>query len=119
MEDCIFCKIIRKELATSLLHEDERAVAFRDIQPKAPVHLLIVPREHIASVTELRPEQAAVVGHLILVAQKLAREQNLPGYKLVFNVGREGGQVVEHLHLHLIGGWDSPGGQSQLTRADL
>ena len=103
--DCLFCKIASGEVASETLYEDERTRAFRDIHPKAPVHILIVPKKHITSVADLAPDDAALVGELVLAAKSLAEREGLPGYKLVVNVGRDGGQVIDHLHLHLLGGW--------------
>jgi histidine triad (HIT) family protein len=107
--ECLFCEIIKKELPAEIVYEDKKFLAFRDIRPKAPTHLLIVPREHIISVDQLKSEDKGLVGELILTAQKIAREQGVAktGYKLVFNVGKGGGQEIEHLHLHLLAGWKS------------
>ena len=101
--DCVFCKIINKEIPTDFLHESDKLVVFADIHPKAPVHILIVPKTHIASVKELN--DVSMAGELIITARKIAQDKNLEGYKLVFNVGRAGGQEVDHLHLHLLGGF--------------
>lgn len=100
--DCIFCKIAAKQLPSTIEYEDENFVVFHDIHPKAPLHLLIIPRKHIHSVDHLEQEDKTLMGELILVAQKVAREKSLKGYKLLINVGREGGQEVDHLHLHLL-----------------
>jgi len=104
--DCIFCRIISGEIPSDILYQDEQVVAFRDINPKAPVHLLLVPREHIESVAELSEDEASIMGHLVAVANRLAREAGISekGYRLVVNSGPEGGQEVPHLHLHLLGG---------------
>lgn len=104
--DCIFCKIIHGEAPATFFYQDEQVVAFQDIAPRAPVHILIVPRLHIRSAAEVTEENAALVGHLIAVAARLAREQGVAesGYRLVTNVGREGGQEVFHMHWHLLGG---------------
>lgn len=103
--DCVFCKIVKKEIPTDLLYEDDRLVAFKDIHPSAPVHQLIVPKEHIRSIAHLEGNHKEVLAALIYTAKDLASEAGLKGYKLVFNVGSEGGQVIDHLHLHLLGGW--------------
>ena len=105
-ENCIFCKIIAKEIPGALLYQDDLVTAFRDIQPAAPIHILIVPNKHIPSINEVAPEDEALIGHLHLVAQKLALEEGIAerGYRLVINTGDEGGQVVYHLHMHLMGG---------------
>ncbi|MBI1984832.1 MAG: histidine triad nucleotide-binding protein [Candidatus Wildermuthbacteria bacterium] len=102
MKDCLFCNIARKEEKSTIEYEDGNFVAFHDIHPKAPLHLLIVPRKHIASIDHVEPEDTSLMGELILTAQKVARLRNLKGYKLLINVGREGGQIVDHLHLHLM-----------------
>lgn len=102
MEDCIFCKIINGEIPASKVFENERLVAFNDINPKARVHILIVPKKHIESVKHLEEIDKELVGEMFLAAQKIAKDNNLEGYKLVVNVGREGGQLVDHLHLHLL-----------------
>ena len=106
MMDCIFCRIISGEIQSDILYQDEQAVAFRDVNPKAPVHLLVVPRKHIESVAELTEDEAPILGHLVAVANRLAREAGISekGYRLVVNCGPHGGQVVPHLHLHLLGG---------------
>ena len=102
MENCIFCKIIKGEIPSTKVFEDEKLVAFLDINPKAKAHILIVPKEHIESIKRLEDGHKELVGEMFLAAQKIAKEKNLPGYKLVINVGREGGQIVDHLHLHLL-----------------
>jgi len=104
--DCIFCKIARGEIQSNLIYQDETAVAFPDTNPKAPVHLLIIPRKHIESVADLAGDEEKLMGHLILVANKLAQEQGISdtGYRLVINCGPHGGQMVAHLHIHLLGG---------------
>ena len=104
--DCIFCRIISGEIQSEILYQDEQAVAFRDVNPKAPVHLLVVPRKHIESVAELTEDEAPILGHLVAMANRLAREAGISekGYRLVVNCGPDGGQVVPHLHLHLLGG---------------
>ncbi len=105
-EDCIFCKIIAKEIPSELLYQDDLVTAFRDIEPAAPVHILIVPNKHIPSMNEVVPEDEALIGHLHTAAQKLAVEEGIAekGYRLVINTGDDGGQVVYHIHLHLMGG---------------
>jgi histidine triad (HIT) family protein len=104
--DCIFCRIISGEIQSDILYQDEQAVAFRDVNPKAPVHLLVVPRKHIESVAELTEDETPISGHLVAVANRLAREAGISekGYRLVVNCGPDGGQLVPHLHLHLLGG---------------
>lgn len=102
--ECIFCKIINKEMPTDMVYEDDNFIAFKDIHPKAPVHILILPKKHIISVNHLEIQDKALMGELILIAQKIAKDKNLKGYKLLINVGREGGQIIDHLHLHLLAG---------------
>jgi len=106
--DCIFCKIVKKDARADIVFEDKDVVVFIDINPKAPKHLLVVPREHIESIANLEANHSDIIVKLIYTAKKVAEEMGLTGYKLVFNVGREGGQVVDHLHLHLLGGWSEP-----------
>lgn len=88
-----------------LVHEESDLVAFNDIRPAAPVHILIVPKEHIESIDHLKPEHAKIASKLLFAAQKIAADKKIDGYKLVFNVGRNGGQIIDHLHLHLLAGW--------------
>ncbi len=102
--DCIFCKIIKGEIPSTKVLENDEVFAFDDINPKAKVHILIVPKKHIESVRSLELSDKGLMGEMVLVAQKIAKEKNLSGYKLVINVGRDGGQLVDHLHLHLLGG---------------
>lgn len=102
--DCIFCKIAAKEAPSDIIYEDEETIVIKDIHPKASVHLLLIPKKHIVSVAQLEESDKVLVGSLVLTAKKIADSQGLKGYKLVFNVGREGGQMVDHLHLHLLGG---------------
>lgn len=99
---CIFCKIISKEAPAEIVYEDENVIAFPDIDPKAPVHILIIPKKHIPSVDHVEIEDKTLMGELILAAQKIAREKGLDGYKLEIYVGRSAGQVIDHLHLHLL-----------------
>lgn len=109
MDNCIFCKIAKKEIPSSVVYEDDHLMAFNDIKPAAPVHVLIVPKEHIESIDHLQDNHDAIISKLIFTAKNIANEKGLKGYKLTFNVGRDGGQVIDHLHLHLLGGWvDNP-----------
>jgi histidine triad (HIT) family protein len=105
-EECIFCRIIAGEIPADIVYQDEDFLAFRDIMPKAPTHVLIIPKTHITSVTELTEEQQKLAGRLIIIAKNLAKKKGIArkGYRLVINCGLEGGQVVPHLHLHLLGG---------------
>ena len=102
MENCIFCKIINKEIPTNLIFENDNFVAFNDIKPKAKIHILIVPKKHIESIKTIEDSDKDLMGELLLVAKKIAKEKNMEGYELIFNVGREGGQLIDHLHLHLL-----------------
>lgn len=104
--DCLFCKIINGEIPSSKVYEDEKVYAFRDIEPQAPVHILIIPKEHIASANELTEENASVVGHIFAVAAKIAKDEGIAdgGYRIVNNCGQDGGQTVGHLHFHMLGG---------------
>ena len=102
MEECIFCKIAKKEAEAKIEYEDEQFVVFHDLYPKAPLHLLLIPRKHIHSVDHLEERDTTLMGELILLAKKVARDKSLKGYQLQINVGREGGQMVDHLHLHLL-----------------
>jgi len=106
-DDCLFCKIVNHELPSDMLYEDDNYVVFRDIHPKAPVHLLIVPKTHIRSVNDIQPAHTELVGGLFTLAAKMAQKEgiNKSGYKLLFNVEKGGGQEIFHLHLHLFGGW--------------
>lgn len=106
MENCIFCGIASKQSPAELEYDDGEIVAFGDINPKAPVHILIVPKKHITSVTELTEEDAPLIGKMVLVAKRLAVEKGISedGYRLVMNAGKHSGQVVDHIHLHLLGG---------------
>jgi len=107
MNDCLFCRIIRGEKQADFVLRGDTVVAFKDIRPQAPVHLLIVPRKHIRSINDLAEEDRPIVSDLLFTARELAREAGIhqSGFKLLFNVERGGGQYIFHLHLHLIGGW--------------
>lgn len=102
--NCIFCKIVSKNSPAEFIYEDGEIIVIKDINPKAPVHLLVLPKIHISSVSELTTDQKDIVSKLIYVARDIAKEKSLSGYKLVFNVGKEGGQMVDHVHLHVLGG---------------
>ena len=105
MNDCLFCKIAKKEIKAEIVHEDERALAFRDIRPAAPTHVLVIPRTHISSLDEVAAEHEADVGYLFRVASQIAAREGLTsGYRTVFNCGADAGQSVFHIHLHVLGG---------------
>jgi histidine triad (HIT) family protein len=105
-EDCIFCKIAAGEAPANIVHEEKEFVAFRDILPQAPIHILVIPRMHITSSADLTEGQEDLAGRLMIIAKSLAEKEGIAdtGYRLVVNCGSEGGQQVPHLHLHLIGG---------------
>jgi histidine triad (HIT) family protein len=103
--DCLFCLIVRGEIPTKKVYEDEETFVFEDINPQAPTHVLIIPKKHIVDVKEAKAEDAEIIGKLHLVAAKIARNRNIEnGYRTVFNIGPGAGQSVFHLHLHLLGG---------------
>jgi histidine triad (HIT) family protein len=104
--NCLFCRIIAKQIPSNIVYEDEQVVAFKDIAPQVPVHLLIVPRVHIPGLNDLTPDQSSVLGHIAMVAQGLAKEAGIDGsgWRLVTNCGPNAGQTVFHLHVHLLGG---------------
>jgi histidine triad (HIT) family protein len=106
MNDCLFCRIVKREIPASIVYEDERLLAFNDINPQAPTHVLIIPKRHIASLNELEPGDDQVVGELARRAAALAAEKGIAagGYRTVFNTNRDAGQTVFHIHLHLLGG---------------
>lgn len=106
MSECLFCRIIAKEVPAQLVFADDRAVAIRDINPQAPTHLLVIPRKHIPTLLDLADDDASLMGHLQLVAAKLAREEKLEekGFRVVINCGEGAGQSVFHVHVHLLGG---------------
>jgi histidine triad (HIT) family protein len=103
---CIFCKIVAGEIPSTTVHKDERVTAFRDLNPVGPTHVLIVPNKHIASVNEATPDDEALLGHLFIIARKVAEMESITenGYRLIVNTGEHGGQTVHHLHMHVIGG---------------
>jgi histidine triad (HIT) family protein len=106
MSDCLFCKIIKHEIPASIVYEDERVLAFNDINPQGPTHVLIVPKRHIASLDELTPEDDQIVGEVVRRAADIAKTRGISagGFRVVFNTNRDAGQTVFHVHLHLIGG---------------
>lgn len=106
MLDCIFCQIASSEIPSQIVYEDDEVLAFRDNQPMAPVHILVIPKEHLRSLNDVTPENENLVGHLFGVIRRLAEEFGVAesGYRVVANTGTDGGQVVGHLHFHLLGG---------------
>lgn len=104
--DCIFCKIINGDIPSTKVYEDELVIAFKDINPEAPVHVLIVPRQHIDSIAQIDVSHHALIGHIHSVANQIAIDTGIDqnGYRLLTNIGKDGGQSVQHLHYHLLGG---------------
>ncbi len=106
MADCIFCQIVEKKIPCQTLYEDETVLAFRDLYPQAPTHVLIIPKKHFSHLNEVESDSASILGHLLLTAKKLAKNLGISekGYRCVLNTLSDGGQTVFHLHLHLLGG---------------
>ena len=105
MENCLFCKIVKGDIPSTKVYEDELVLAFRDIAPMAPTHILVIPKAHIASVAEVTEENVSVVAHIFTVIPKIAAEEGLEnGYRVVSNCGSDAGQTVHHLHFHILGG---------------
>lgn len=109
-EDCVFCKIINREIPSTIVYEDDEIIAFEDIEPVAPVHVLIIPKEHIEALTELNEENSKFISKIYLVANKIAEMKGIKerGFRVIVNCGEDGGQVVKHLHFHLLGGKKLP-----------
>lgn len=106
MEDCIFCKIINREIPSDIVYEDEEIIAFRDIHPVTPVHVLVIPKKHISRLTELKKEDEVVIGRIYSVINEIAKKEGIfeKGFRVIVNCGEDGGQEVQHLHFHLLGG---------------
>ena len=104
--DCLFCAIAKKEIPSDIVYEDDKVLAFKDISPEAPVHVLIIPKEHYSSALDINDENAEIIAHIFSVASKLARELGIAenGFRIVNNCGKDGGQTVGHIHFHLLGG---------------
>jgi len=104
--DCIFCQIVAGKIPSEILYQDEEVIAFRDINPQAPIHLVIIPKRHIPSLTHLSEEDLPLMGHMVNIANQLAKREGIAesGYRLAINCGKQGGQLVPHLHMHLLGG---------------
>lgn len=104
--DCIFCQIIAGKIPSDIVYQDKEIIAFRDIKPQAPVHIVIITRKHIPSLGQLKENDSALVGRMVAIANQLAKDEGVAhkGYRVVINCGKEGGQLVPHLHLHLLGG---------------
>ena len=103
---CLFCKILKKEIPANVVYEDDIIIAFKDVKPIAPIHILIIPKKHISSLADIKIEDVDLIGKLMLTAKKIAEDLNIAqkGYKLVMRVGKDGGQEIRHIHLHLLGG---------------
>ena len=106
MSDCLFCKMVAKEIVPDVVYENDHVLAFRDINPQAPTHILVIPKEHISTINDLDPEHAHVMGQLFLAAKKVAELEGLSesGYRCVVNCNRDAGQTVFHIHMHVLGG---------------
>ncbi len=109
MKNCLFCKIVNKEEEAEIVYEDDKVIAFENIRPLAPVHVLVIPKKHIATVNDIVSEDASLIGHIWNVMKKVAAKKKIKekGYKVAVNVGEGGGQEIFHLHYHLLGGWKS------------
>lgn len=103
--DCIFCKIAAKEVPSEIIYEDEKVLVFKDLEPKAPVHVLLIPKTHISSVMEINEENSEIISHIFKVIKKLSSKLNLQnGFRVINNCGKYGGQTVNHIHFHVLGG---------------
>lgn len=104
--DCIFCKIINKEIPSKIVYEDDEVLAFEDIAPQAPVHIVVIPKKHIEKITEIEKEDETLIGKIYSVINKIAREKQIAeeGFRVIINCGENGGQEVKHIHFHLLGG---------------
>ena len=104
--DCVFCKIVAGEIPADVLYQDDKVIAFRDINPLAPTHLLIIPKNHIPSLAQLPDAELSLIGDMVNIANRLAKSEGIAedGYRVVINCGKQGGQLVPHLHMHLLGG---------------
>ena len=105
-DNCLFCKIVNKQIPAQIVYEDELVMGFKDISPQAPIHQLVIPKQHITTLNDLTAEDRSLLGHMVFTASQLVAEQALsaPGYRLVMNCNQDGGQTVFHVHLHLLGG---------------
>ena len=106
MEDCIFCKIIKKEIPSTIVYEDDSVIAFNDVNPAAPIHILVVPKKHIATLLDIEKEDNELIAHIYEVINQIAREKGFAenGYRVITNCGRDSGQEVMHIHFHVLGG---------------
>jgi len=105
-EDCIFCKIVEKQIPCDLVYEDDKVIAFNDISPQAPIHVIIIPKQHIEDLNSINQESSELIGHIFMVAKEIAKKLDVAesGYRIVSNCGEHGGQTVQHVHFHLLGG---------------
>ena len=110
MQDCLFCKIVNKEIPSSIVYEDGEILAFKDINPVAPVHILVIPKRHISSLVDLKEEDETIIGKIYGVINKIAKQEKIAedGFRVIVNCGENGGQEVKHLHFHLMGGEKLP-----------
>lgn len=106
MSDCIFCKIINGEIPSEKLYEDDKVLAFNDINPEAPVHFLVIPKKHIKNINEITEEDSVIIAHVFKVIKKITQDLGISedGYRVVTNIGQNGGQTVDHMHFHILGG---------------
>ena len=106
MNDCIFCNIVNNDIPCEKLIENDSIIAFKDINPQAPTHILIIPKKHITTINDLKPDDSTLIGEMFLIAKQLAKIENInnSGFRMVFNCNKDGGQTVFHIHLHLLGG---------------
>jgi len=106
MEDCIFCKIINKEITSNIVYEDEEIIAFHDVNPAAPIHILVIPKKHITSLADMDSDENNIISKIYVVINKIAEKEGIKdkGYRVIVNCGKDGGQEVGHLHFHLLGG---------------
>jgi histidine triad (HIT) family protein len=102
--DCLFCKICKHQLKSEIVHESEKLLVLKDINPKATTHLLVVPKKHIVSLADIKGKDWQIVSEMMQTGEKMAKEFDLKGHKIVFNVGKKGGQVIDHIHMHLLSG---------------
>ena len=105
-DECIFCKIIKKQIPCDIVYEDDKVIGFKDISPEAPVHVIIIPKQHISDLNCLQQDESEIIGHIFIVAKQIAKTLGIAedGYRIVNNCGKQGGQTVQHLHFHLLGG---------------
>lgn len=104
--DCLFCKIINKDIPAQVIYEDDQIIAFNDINPQAPLHFLVIPKKHISTLNDIKEDDRELLGHMVMTAGKIAKDQGIAqdGYRTVFNCNNHGGQTVYHIHLHVLGG---------------